>query len=56
MEVSMQPDIHLNYLAILAAVVAYVAIGSMWYGPLFGKACRRTKADNKGVTSCDMTF
>jgi hypothetical protein len=34
----MQPDIHLNYLAILLAIVAYIAIGFLWYGPLFGKA------------------
>ena len=34
----MQPDIHLNYLAILAAMLANIAIGFGWYGPLFGKA------------------
>ncbi|TGK12260.1 DUF1761 domain-containing protein [Leptospira fletcheri] len=33
----MQPEIHLNYLAILAGVLSNVAIGFLWYGPLFGK-------------------
>ena len=34
----MQPDIHLNYLAIVAAMVANIVIGFLWYGPLFGKS------------------
>lgn len=34
----MQPDIHLNYWAILAATAASVVIGFLWYGPLFSKA------------------
>jgi len=34
----MQPDIHLNFLAILAGVVASIVIGFLWYGPLCGKA------------------
>lgn len=33
----MQPDIHVNWLAVLTSVVASFAIGSLWYGPLFGK-------------------
>ena len=33
----MQPEIHLNWLAILASVVASFALGSLWYGPLFSK-------------------
>ncbi len=33
-----QPHIHINWLAIAAAVVASMAIGFLWYGPLFGKA------------------
>jgi Protein of unknown function (DUF1761) len=33
----LQPNIHLNWLAILVAVVASFAIGGLWYGPLFGK-------------------
>src|SRR5690348_2723001 len=35
---SMQPDIHLNYWAILVAVVASMVLGFLWYGPIFGKA------------------
>lgn len=34
----MQPDIHLNYWAILVAMIASVALGFLWYGPIFGKA------------------
>ena len=33
----MQPTIQVNWPAILVAVVASFAIGSLWYGPLFGK-------------------
>jgi hypothetical protein len=33
----MQPEIHVNFLAIVAAVVSNMVIGSLWYGPLFGK-------------------
>jgi hypothetical protein len=32
-----QPNIHLNWLAILVAVVASMIIGFVWFGPLFGK-------------------
>lgn len=34
---AMQPNIHINGLAIFASVVASFVIGSLWYGPLFGK-------------------
>ncbi len=34
----MQPEIHVNYLAILAAIVANMVLSFLWYGPLFGKA------------------
>ena len=34
----MQPDIHRHCWAILAAMTANIAIGFLWYGPLFGKA------------------
>lgn len=33
----MYPQIHVNYLAVLAAVVASFLLGWLWYGPLFGK-------------------
>jgi hypothetical protein len=33
----MQPNIHLNYLAIIIAVVAHFILGFLWYTPLFGK-------------------
>lgn len=31
------PTVPVNYLAILACVVASMVIGFLWYGPLFGK-------------------
>jgi len=34
----MNPQIHLNPLAIGAAVAASWVLGGLWYGPLFGKA------------------
>jgi len=34
----MHPDIHVNYLAVGAAMVASMVIGFLWYGPIFGKA------------------
>jgi hypothetical protein len=33
----MQPNIQLNYPAVLVSVIASFALGSLWYGPLFGK-------------------
>jgi hypothetical protein len=37
----MQPQIHLNWLAIVVAVVASFLVGGLWYGPLFGGAWKR---------------
>ncbi|MDQ2870251.1 MAG: DUF1761 domain-containing protein [Acidobacteriota bacterium] len=37
----MQPIIHLNWLAILVAVVASFIVGGLWYGPLFGKPWKK---------------
>jgi hypothetical protein len=37
----MQPDLHVNYLAILAALVAKAVLGSLWYGPFFGRIWNR---------------
>jgi hypothetical protein len=33
----MHPEIHINFLAVGAVVVANVVFGFVWYGPLFGK-------------------
>jgi hypothetical protein len=30
------PEVHINWLAILAATAAAMVIGFLWYGPLFG--------------------
>jgi len=45
----MQPEIHLNWLAIAASVIASFAIGSLWYGPLFGKAWARAVGFGEGM-------
>ena len=34
----MQPEININYLAVVACVIGAVPIGFLWFGPLFGKA------------------
>jgi hypothetical protein len=34
----MQPMIHLNWVAMVAAMLAVVLIGFVWYGPLLGRA------------------
>ena len=45
----MQPDIHINMIAILVAVVANFIFGALWYMPLFGKAwAREMKMDISG--------
>ncbi|MES2994658.1 MAG: DUF1761 domain-containing protein [Patescibacteria group bacterium] len=44
-------EVAINYLAILGAVVAAVVLGSLWYGPLFGKAWMR----EVGLTADDVT-
>lgn len=31
------PEIPLNYLAIVAAALAHMVVGMLWYGPLFGR-------------------
>jgi hypothetical protein len=37
----MHPAIHLNWLAILVAVIASFLVGGLWYGPLFGNAWKK---------------
>ena len=34
----MPPEIAVNYLAVIACVVAAMPVGFLWFGPLFGKA------------------
>src|SRR5262245_20164677 len=38
----MQPSIHVNWMAVVASVVACFAVGGLWYGPLFGKLWARS--------------
>lgn len=35
------PDLQVNYLAVVAAFVLKALLGSLWYGPLFGRAWNR---------------
>ena len=37
----MHPVIHINYLAVLASVAASMALGFLWYGPLFGNVWKK---------------
>jgi len=37
----MQPQIHLNWLAIVVSVVVAFLVGGLWYGPLFGKVWQK---------------
>jgi hypothetical protein len=37
----MHPDLHVNYLAMLAALVVKAVLGSLWYGPFFGRIWNR---------------
>jgi hypothetical protein len=37
----MQPEIVVNYLAVLACVVGAMPVGFLWFGPVFGKAWAR---------------
>lgn len=37
----MHLELHINFLAVLVAVIVNFIIGSLWYGPIFGKAWRK---------------
>jgi len=37
----MQPDLQVNYFAIVIALVVKAVLGSLWYGPLFGRIWNR---------------
>ena len=44
----MMQQVAVNYLAVLAAAIASMVIGFLWYGPLFGKQYMALmKFDNK---------
>src|SRR5207249_1312102 len=45
----MQPNIHLNWLAIVAGVIASFAFGGIWYGPLFGKTWAKAMGFTEGM-------
>lgn len=35
------PEVHLNYWVIMACVILYLVLGTLWYGPLFGKQWKK---------------
>ena len=54
------PAVPINYWAVLAAAVASMVIGSLWYGPLFGKMwialsgmseAKMNEAKSRGMTT-----
>jgi hypothetical protein len=45
------PEISVSWLGIFLAVVAAMAIGSIWYGPLFGKKWMKLVGLKKGAGS-----
>jgi hypothetical protein len=42
------PEFHINYFALLAALVAKAVLGSLWYGPMFGRAWNRELGNAPG--------
>lgn len=48
-------EISVNYWAVLAAAVAYMVIGSLWYGPLFGKKWAQLASVTPGKMANGMT-
>jgi hypothetical protein len=54
------PDVSINWWAILVATAAAMAIGSLWYGPLFGqkwmKFVKLTKKDTEANWKTPMTI
>ena len=49
-------DVVINYWAILGCVVAAMVIGTLWYGPVFGKAwMTMTGLTKEGMKSMKMT-
>jgi hypothetical protein len=54
------PEVNINWLAIILAVVSAMAIGYAWYGPIFGKKWMKlvglTKKDVEGGSWQPMVF
>ncbi|MEK7600753.1 MAG: DUF1761 domain-containing protein [Patescibacteria group bacterium] len=44
-------DISLNFWAVIGAALAYMALGALWYGPLFGKKWQALA----GISTGDMS-
>lgn len=42
------PNVEINYLAVLISGIVSMIIGSLWYGPLFGKAWMKAGGFSKG--------
>jgi hypothetical protein len=49
-------EIPINYVAVVVAALATMAIGTLWYGPLFGKPwMRMTGLSKEGMKNMKMT-
>lgn len=48
------PPVPLNYVAIAAAAVANMILGSLWYGPLFGKTWMKLSGISMGHMNAEM--
>lgn len=52
----MAPPVDINYMAVLAAAIAAMAIGFLWYGPLFGNEWKKLMGiTGKSVKEMRMT-
>lgn len=45
--------VHINYLAVIVCALASMIIGSLWYGPLFGKAWMKEVGKTKEELTAD---
>lgn len=52
------PEVSINYLAVVVATLTSIVTGTLWYGPIFGKAWMKmmgfSKEDIKNAKASDM--
>jgi len=52
----MAPPVEINYLAVLVAAIASMALGFLWYGPLFGNQWKKLMGfTDKSMKAMKMT-
>ncbi|MBI1223257.1 MAG: DUF1761 family protein [Bacteroidetes bacterium] len=52
----MEPSIHINYTAVIVAVIANFFLGFLWYTPLFGKAWAKELGMDTGQKPSNFVF